>query len=660
MVKPQDAVETLRSALSIGEADEARFRLAAIVESSDDAIVSKNLQGIITTWNAGAERIFEYSASEAIGQPITIIIPSNLRDQETEILRRIRAGERIEHFETVRVAKSGRLVYVSLTISPIKNAQGKIIGASKIARDVTSRVRIEAALRDSESRLRLAQSAARIASWEWNPIDHRSSLSPELQEMFGIEVSDVNHDTVWSSRVLAEDLPLVQAAMEDAAQTGTMEFEYRYRHPKKGLRWFLCKGRRSSEEAKNATMFGIVMDITERKHAADALRLSEEQFRALADSIPQLVWMAEPDGYIFWYNERWNFYTGTKSDQMAGWKWESVHHPEHLPQVLERWKHCLATGELFEMEFPLRGADGVYRWFLTRATPVRDAQGNIWRWFGTNTNIHDQREATLALQASQQQLNSVLVALTKAHDELDIRVKERTADLQRAEDSLRTLSGRLLQAQDDERRRIARELHDSAGQLLAALNMNLVPIQLDAAKLSPAASNAVNESIQLVEELSKELRTISHLLHPPMLDEAGLDFALQWYVEGFAERSNIDVDFQLASDLGRLSRDLEIAIFRLVQESLTNIHRHANSSVAKVRIFRDALQQTTLEVSDQGKGMVAMNTNGNGPLKPGVGIQGMRERVRQLGGKLEIESGSQGTTVRAIFPLPVKANRSID
>jgi PAS domain S-box-containing protein len=370
--------------------------------------------------------------------------------------------------------------------------------------------------------------------------------------------------------------------------------------------------------------------------------------------------MAEPDGYIFWYNERWNFYTGTKSDQMAGWKWESVHHPEHLPQVLERWKHCLATGELFEMEFPLRGADGVYRWFLTRATPVRDAQGNIWRWFGTNTNIHDQREATLALQASQQQLNSVLVALTKAHDELEIRVKERTADLQRAEDSLRTLSGRLLQAQDDERRRIARELHDSAGQLLAALNMNLVPIQLDAAKLSPAASNAVNESIQLVEELSKELRTISHLLHPPMLDEAGLDFALQWYVEGFAERSNIHVDFQLASDLGRLSRDLEIAIFRLVQESLTNIHRHANSSVAKVRIFRDALQQTTLEVSDQGKGMVAMNTNGNGPLKPGVGIQGMRERVRQLGGKLEIESGSQGTTVRAIFPLPVKSNRSID
>jgi signal transduction histidine kinase len=310
------------------------------------------------------------------------------------------------------------------------------------------------------------------------------------------------------------------------------------------------------------------------------------------------------------------------------------------------------------MEFPLRGADGVFRWFLTRAIPVRDAQGKISRWFGTNTNVHDQREATRALQASQEQLNSVLVALTKAHDELEVRVQERTADLQRAEENLRALSGRLLQAQDDERRRIARELHDSAGQLLAALNMNLVPVQMDSDKLSPSAAKAINESIQLVEELSRELRTISHLLHPPMLDEAGLEFALQWYVEGFAERSNIKVDFSLASDLGRLPRDMETAIFRLVQESLTNIHRHAESSVANLRIFRDSGQQITVEIADQGKGMPAASTNGHGPIRPGVGIQGMRERVRQLGGRLEIDSTSRGTTIRAILPMTSASQQS--
>jgi signal transduction histidine kinase len=170
--------------------------------------------------------------------------------------------------------------------------------------------------------------------------------------------------------------------------------------------------------------------------------------------------------------------------------------------------------------------------------------------------------------------------------------------------------------------------------------------------LSPVSVRAGNESLELVEQLSKELRTISHLLHPPMLDEAGLDFALQWYVEGFAERSNIEVDFELAPDIGRLARDAEIAIFRLVQESLTNIHRHAGSPTASVRIFREG-EQVIVRVSDQGKGMPSAPVNGRGLAKAGVGVQGMRERLRQLKGNLEISSGPGGTTVQATLPAPV-------
>jgi PAS domain S-box-containing protein len=429
-----------------------------------------------------------------------------------------------------------------------------------------------------------------------------------------------------------------------------MEFEYRYYHPQLGLRWFLCKGRRFSEE--DTTLFGIVLDITDRKESEVRRQTSEEQFRALADSIVQLVWMAEPDGHMFWYNQRWYEYTGMSPEQLVGWGWQSVHDPEWLPKVLERWNATLSSGEPFEMEFPLRGVDGIYRWFLTRAVPVRDRQGKVVRWFGTNTNVHEQREASRDLQISQEKLNAVLAELTQARDELETRVKERTADLERAEESLRALSGRLLQAQDEERRRIARELHDSAGQLLTALNMNLVPIQADAHQLGPAAVRAINESFQLIEQLSKELRTISHLLHPPMLDEAGLEFALQWYVEGFAERSKIEVDFELAPDLGRLSRDAEIAIFRLVQESLTNIHRHANSPTASVRIFREG-DQIQVRITDQGKGMPAGHVNGRGLAKAGVGVQGMRERLRQLKGNLEISSGPGGTTVQATLPAPV-------
>jgi PAS domain S-box-containing protein len=196
----------------VSASDEARFRLAAIVECSDDAIISKNLQGIINSWNVGAQRIFEYSEAEAIGKPITLIIPKELRSEEVDILRRLRAGERIEHFETQRVSKSGRRVHVSLSISPIKNATGQIIGASKIARDITRRVQMEAALRDSENRLRLAQSAAHIGSWEWNPLRNLSSLSPELLDIFGIAASDPEQSAIWSSRVFPEDMPRIQAA----------------------------------------------------------------------------------------------------------------------------------------------------------------------------------------------------------------------------------------------------------------------------------------------------------------------------------------------------------------------------------------------------------------------------------------------------------------
>jgi signal transduction histidine kinase/CheY-like chemotaxis protein len=371
--------------------------------------------------------------------------------------------------------------------------------------------------RDGERRIRLAQSAAEFGTWEWNPLDNGSSLSSELHAMFGTKAEDPNHAEMWLSRIFPEDKPVVEAALHSASQLGFIEFEYRYQHPKQGLRWFYCKGRRISGGDADPHMFGVVLDFTLRKK-------SEEELR-------------------------------------------------------------------------------------------------------------------------------------KAHEQLELRVKERTADLVAAEESLRALTARLLQAQDEERRRLARELHDSAGQLLAALNMNLVPIQEEAEKLGPKFVRSVEESIQLVEQLSKELRTISHLLHPPMLDEAGLEFALQWYVEGFAERSKIDVNFELAPDLGRLPREVETTIFRLVQECLTNIHRHAESSVAHIRLMRDE-QEVCLEVRDKGKGMPAGRLGASGPSKAGVGIQGMRERVRQLSGKLEIRTGSAGTAVLARLPIRKAAGQA--
>ena len=244
--------------------------------------------------------------------------------------------------------------------------------------------------------------------------------------------------------------------------------------------------------------------------------------------------------------------------------------------------------------------------------------------------------------------------LWAAQSELEEAVKQRTVELDRTNDNLRELSARLLQLQDDERRRIARELHDSVGQMLAALGMNLAAVGTDLEHLIKTA-NTVTDSAALVQDLSREVRTISHLLHPPLLDEAGLASALRWYVEGFAQRSKIKVDLEFPADFGRLSRESETAIFRTVQECLTNIHRHSGSPTARIRIAASGTD-VRVEVEDHGKGIPQqrqLETSSMGI--PGVGIRGMRERLRQLGGTLDIHSTGKGTLIVAQLPAAVSS-----
>jgi signal transduction histidine kinase len=246
-------------------------------------------------------------------------------------------------------------------------------------------------------------------------------------------------------------------------------------------------------------------------------------------------------------------------------------------------------------------------------------------------------------------------ALQLAHDELEIRVKQRTAELAVAQDNLRALSGRLLQMQDEERRHIARELHDGSGQVLAALAMDLSLLQTEAAGWGPKAAAMVAECLELTQTILKDLRTMSYLLHPPLLDEIGLESALSWFVSGFSERSGIPVQLEIPQPLARLSRDLETALFRIVQESLTNIHRHSGSSSAIIRLCRDG-ELVRLEVLDRGQGLPQSLAQGGS----GVGIQGMQERVRQLGGSFKIQSGPGGATVIAVLPAqPQDADDSI-
>jgi signal transduction histidine kinase len=221
-----------------------------------------------------------------------------------------------------------------------------------------------------------------------------------------------------------------------------------------------------------------------------------------------------------------------------------------------------------------------------------------------------------------------------------------------AEESLRQLSGSLLQTQDDERRRFARELHDSVGQLLTGAVLSISAVRRQAGRLGQKSSRLLSECADCVKQSLREVRTISYLLHPPMLDETGLGDALRWYVRGFAERSGVQVELDISSGVDHLSRDIRTAVFRIVQESLTNIHRHSGSTTAEIHLHRCDLQ-IQLQVQDHGKGMPPESiwTNGREQPRHGVGIRGMRERIVQLKGEMRIHSSERGTTLEVALPF---------
>jgi signal transduction histidine kinase len=244
-----------------------------------------------------------------------------------------------------------------------------------------------------------------------------------------------------------------------------------------------------------------------------------------------------------------------------------------------------------------------------------------------------------------------LLTNVREREGIEYRLRQQSDELRESESRLHTLAGRLMHAQDDERRRIAQMLHETTAQDLAGLKMYLARLNRTASGLTEADRGTLIESIALAEQSISEIRTLSYLLHPPLLDETGLTSALRWYATGFAKRSGIKIDLDLPDTLERLPLDTETALFRIVQESLINIHRHARSETARIRLRHDA-EAMVLEVEDRGQGIPAGSVkdimSGRGAV--GVGIAGMTERIEHLGGRLEIESSDRGTKVRVRLP----------
>ena len=369
-------------------------------------------------------------------------------------------------------------------------------------------------------------------------------------------------------------------------------------------RWVL----QYNEQHQPMRVLEINRDVTQRTRAEKHIA---EQAQML-DLANDAIFVRGVNNKITYWNRGAERLYGWKKNEVVGRPVDDILHTEFPFPLADITKH-LQTYETWEGELKHARRDGTWITVSSRWTMWTNEAGEPLGFLEINTDVSERKLA---------------------------------------EQNLRALSARLLQLQDEERRRIARELHDSAGQLLVALDLNLASVGTDTDKLGPESTRSVAECKQLVQELSRELRTISHLLHPPLLDEAGLPSAVRWYVDGYAKRSKIPVKLELAPDLGRLPRDLETTVFRIVQECLTNVHRHSESPTAEIRILRRG-DQVTVEVRDQGKGMSSGTGGGSPkPVNPGVGIQGMHERVRQLGGQLDIQSvNGHGTLVRATLPV---------
>lgn len=409
----------------------AAAQLAAIVEFSDDAIIGKDLAGVITSWNAGAEQVFGYRAAEMVGRSITRLIPVERLHEEEEILESVRRGESVRHFDTVRLRKDHRSIDVSVTVSAIKDATGKVIGASKVARDISERKAAELTIRESEARMHLAAEATAVGIWEWHVLTNRIRWDAQMFRIYGVEPTPDGFILYsdWASGVLPEDLGEQEKILQDTVRRlgrSFREFRIVRRSDRECRHIEAVETVRINAHGEAEWVVGTNLDITERKQAEAALRMNEERFRTMANSIPQLAWIARPDGHIFWYNQRWYDYTGTTLEQMEGWGWRDVHDPAVLPRVMAQWRAAIDAGQPLDIEFPLRGADGTFRTFLTRIQPFKDAEGRVVQWFGTNTDVDTLKQAEERVTA----LNA----------ELEQRVAARTAQLEAANKELEAFS----------------------------------------------------------------------------------------------------------------------------------------------------------------------------------------------------------------------------
>jgi len=481
--------------------------------------------------------------------------------------------------------------------------------------EVTRRTRAEAEASEKEKRLRLLVNGLRDHAIMQLDLDGRVvTWSLGGQRLFGHRAWEILGEQL-STLFRPGDAEASREQLRAALREGHFNDECVQLRKDGTLFWATLDVTLMRNDAGQASGYALIIrDISERRQQQEEIKQREAQLNAFFSNAPVGLAIVDKDLRFQRINGPFSLFNGRVSQDNVGKELRDVVQHSALqlePIILDVAKSGQAVIN-FEVSGPLAATPGTMGWWLKSFFPITREEGVV-----TQIGI----------------------------------VAQDISALKRAEHRVRGLSARLLQLRDEERRRLARELHDSLGQNLTAVKMNISCLGKDAASLDERRRNALAESMELIDTSLKEVRTISHLLHPPMLDEVGLVPAIRWFVSGFAQRSGIDVELNVPDKLRRLSTDVETAVFRVIQESLTNVHRHSGSSTATINLEADP-EHIRLQVIDHGCGIpphkLSLQQEND---TVGVGLMGMRERLRQLGGQLEIESDEGGTEVRVTVPL---------
>jgi PAS domain S-box-containing protein len=587
--------------------------LAAIVESSDDAIISRNLTGIIEAWNSGAQRIFGYTEEEALGQPITIITPPGLRDEEREVLRRLQAGERIAHYETYRVTKDMRTVDVSITMFPVRDLEGRITGSAKIIRDITEKKQTEAALRESEERFRLAMHNVAAGLYTLDTQGLVTYMNPAAETMLGWNLAELHgrnmHDVIHYKRPDGTPFPAHACPALHTLENGVAVQEREDTFIRRNGDFFPVVYSASPLKRRGKTV-GMVLafrDDTLRREAERAIRESEERFRTVANAAPVMIWMSGPDRLCTYVNQGWREFTGRSMEAELGNGWADGIHPEDVEGCFQTYTKAFDRKKPFQMEYRCRRHDGEERWLLSRGAPRFSADGSLAGYIGSVTDVTERKQA---------------------------------------EDVLSRMSQRLLEAQEEERRRVARELHDDISQ-----QISLMLLGLERCRIHPSLLTDVREGvagiIQQAASLGRDVRALSHQLHSSNLDYLGLAEAASGFCREVSAQHKVEVVLHSENVDTDLARDISLCLFRVLQEAIQNAIKHSRTRSFHVSLIGGP-HEIQLTVLDSGIGFNLEEAIKKG----GLGLTSMRERLKLVNGKVSIESQlGLGTTVNARVPL---------